>query len=271
MSTPDEHASLIERSWLAFTGLTLLELWAAHACAFFAHEYAHSFTAWILGWKANPLGLNYARPTLTVFLLQLGIDQNVDEIPIFAKGFGVQAGMICLAGALIGNALISYSASRWGNRIARVRDSRGWTMFFYWACVASIGNFIDYVPIRTFTDGTDLYQDMFAVERGFNWSPWTLLFVFGIPTAFALGYFFLRIEPETLRWLFPHSAARRVVMAVLTAFVLFDFYGAAGWADGGPIAHQMSVTSVCVIAPIAAFISAGFKRKPTRSEVTVAT
>jgi hypothetical protein len=61
------------------------------------------------------------------------------------------------------------------------------------------------------------------------------------------------------------------VMAVLTAFVLFDFYGAAGWSDGGPIAHQMSVTSVCVIAPIAAFISAGFKRKPTRSEVTVAT
>jgi hypothetical protein len=38
--------------------------------------------------------LNYAHPTLKVILLQLGIDQNVDEIPIFAGGFGVQAAII---------------------------------------------------------------------------------------------------------------------------------------------------------------------------------
>jgi len=42
-------------------------------------------------------------------------------------------------------------------------------MFWYWVCVASVGNLIDYVPIRTFTDATDLYQDMYAVERGFGW------------------------------------------------------------------------------------------------------
>jgi len=48
-------------------------------------------------------------------------------------------------------------------------------MFWYWVCVASIGNFIDYAPTRTFTDGADLYQNMFAVERGLHWSPWTLL------------------------------------------------------------------------------------------------
>jgi len=76
-------------------------------------------------------------------------------------------------------------------------------MFWYWVCVASIGNFIDYAPTRTFTDGADLYQNMFAVERGLHWSPWTLLVVFGIPAAFALAHFFLRIEPSTMRWLFP--------------------------------------------------------------------
>ena len=56
-------------------------------------------------------------------------------------------------------------------------------------CVASVGNLIDYVPIRTFTDGTDLYQDMFAVEKGFGWSPWTLLVLFGIPTVCVVAYF----------------------------------------------------------------------------------
>lgn len=116
--------------------------------------------------------------------------------------------------------------------------------------MASIGNFIDYVPVRTFTDGTDLYQDMFAMEKGFGWSPWTLLVVFGLPTLIALLYFFLRIEPSTLRWLFPNSPANRAVMVIVTTFALFAFYGAAGWSDGGPVSHQMSVVSVFVFAPL---------------------
>lgn len=91
---------------------------------------------------------------------------------------------------------------------------------------------------------------MFAVEKGFGWSPWTLLVVFGLPTLIALLYFFLRIEPSTLRWLFPNSPAKRAVTVIITAFALFAFYGAAGWSDGGPVSHQMSVVSVCVFAPL---------------------
>lgn len=187
---------------------------------------------------------------MTVFLIQLGIDQNVNEVPIFVNGYGAQAATISAAGVLVGNGLITYSLSRWGYGVARQRGSQGWAMFSYWVCVASIGNFIDYVPIRTFTDGTDLYQDMFAVEKGFGWSPWTLLVVFGLPTLIALLYFFLRIEPSTLRWLFPNSPAKRAVTVIITAFALFAFYGAAGWSDGGPVSHQMSVVSVCVFAPL---------------------
>jgi hypothetical protein len=242
----------MERSWLALVGLTLLQLWAAHACAFFAHEYAHSFTAWLLGWKSNPLALHYAHPTLKVFLIQMGIDQNVDEVPIFAAGHGMQAALISAAGALLGNGVLTYSLSRWGSAKARRDDGKRRAMFWYWVCVASVGNLLDYVPIRTFTDGTDLYQDMFAVERGLNWSPWTLLLVLGIPTALVLAWFLLRIEPSTLRWVFPQSPARRAAMAALTAFVLFDFYGAAGWSDGGPVSHRLSVISVCMVAPLAA-------------------
>jgi hypothetical protein len=257
----DRNGHIIERNWIAFAGLIVLELWAAHACAFFAHEYAHSFTAWFFGWKTNPFALNYAHPTVGVILAQRGIDQNVDEIPMFAKGFGVQAAIVSAAGMVIGNALITYSLSRWGYRVARRRNARGWAMFCYWVCVASIGNLIDYVPVRTFTDGTDLYQDTFAVEHGLQWSPWTLLVVFGIPTAFALGYFLIRIEPSTLGWFFPHSFAKRAVVAVLTAFVLFGFYGAAGWSEGGPISHRMSVVSVCIVAPLAALLTALLAKK----------
>jgi hypothetical protein len=156
---------------------------------------------------------------------------------------------------VLGNALLTFSLSRWGYRAARRRCSRAGAMLCYWICVASVGNLIDYVPIRTFTDGTDLYQDMFAVEKGFHWSPWTLLIVFGIPTAVALWYFFVRIELETLRWLFPYSAARRITVAILTALALFGFYGAAGLTGGGTIPQKISMISVGILVPIAAIIN----------------
>jgi hypothetical protein len=88
-------------------GLTIIHIWAAHALAFFPHEYAHSIVAWLLGWKSNPVDLDYAHPSLIVFLFQLGINQKVSEAPIFASGHGVDAGLIAVAGIAIGNALVS--------------------------------------------------------------------------------------------------------------------------------------------------------------------
>ena len=251
-STDTQH----EIRWPTLILFTVGMLWAAHALVLFMHEYAHSFTAWALGWKRNPLGLNYAHPTIPVFLMQLGISQNVDELPMFASGHGRQAALISAAGAVLGNGLITFPISRWLYRTAQKHAAWGWAVLAYWMTVASIGNFIDYVPIRTFITGSDLDQDMFAVERGLGWSPWTLLVVFGVPTVLAVGYFFLRIEPTTLRWLFPRSRAQRIFIAVLTAFFLFAFYGAAGWADGGVIAHKMSVISVCIVTPAVAILTA---------------
>ena len=256
----DVHATTMrqEYSWWTLVPLTLTLLWAAHGIVLFFHEYAHSFTAWALGWKQNPLALNYAHPTLTVFLLQLGISQNVDEVPIFATGHGAQAATISLAGALLGNALVSFPLSRWLYRFARRKDATAWAMFAYWMTVASIGNFIDYVPVRTFITGHDLDQDMYAVEQGFGWSPWALLLVLGLPTALAVGFFFAKTEPKALAWLFPRTRAKRTFVAVLTAFVLFDFYGAAGWSGAGTIAHVMSTASVIGVAPLVAVLTCFF-------------
>ncbi len=241
-------------TWPALLGLLLPTLWVAHALAFFAHEYAHSFTAWVLGWKANPLALTYGHPSLKVFLIQYGIDQNVDELPIFRSHHGAQAALISAAGMVLGNALITLPLSRWAYLRARHSASRGWAMLWYWTTVASVGNLIDYVPIRVFTNGTDLSSDMYPVELGFGWSPWTLLLAFGAPTALVLAWFLMRFEPEALAFLCPASRPKRACLAVLTAFALFDFYGAAGWTGGGPVSHTLSVVSVCVIAPLAAVL-----------------
>lgn len=218
---------------------------------FFTHEYAHSVTAWLLGWKSNPLDLNYAHPTLQVILLQLGIDQNVNEAPIFASGHGSDAALIAAAGAVIGNGLIALPLSRLAYRFAIRRNHFGLALFAYWCTVASIGNFFDYVPIRTFT----LEGDMGSVQRGFGWSPWTLLLIFGVPTLIALVWLFLRVVPQTLRQLFPANTARQAFVAVVTVAVMFGFFGAVGLLEGGPASHRLSMISVEFLLPAAIIVA----------------
>jgi hypothetical protein len=238
-------------SWPFLSLLLVVQLWAAHVVAFFPHEYAHSFTAWLIGWKSNPFALNYAHPTLKVLLAQMGIDQNVNELPIFASGHGHDAALIAGAGMVVGNGLITYPLSRLAYAMAMRRNLRGWAMFFYWTTVASVGNFIDYVPVRIFSAG----GDMSSIERGLGWSPWTLLVVLGIPTTCTLIYFLVRIQPSTVLWLFPHSAARRAVVVLLTGAALWGFYGAAGLVEGGPLALRMSKFSLFILLPVVTVIS----------------
>jgi hypothetical protein len=238
-------------NWPTLILLLLVQLWAAHGVVFFTHEYAHSFTAWMLGWKFNPLDLHYPPLSPLIFLIQYGIDQNVNEGPIFSSGHGIDAGLIAAAGAVVGNGLIALPLSRLAYRAAIARHRPGWALLAYWCTVASVGNFFDYVPIRTFT----LAGDMGSVQRGFGWSPWTLLVVFGLPTLIAMIWLFLRVVPQTLRQLFPASAPRQALVAVLTVSVMFGFFGAVGLLEGGPVSHRLSTVTVMFILPLAIIVA----------------
>jgi hypothetical protein len=246
----EERAARSALRWPLFAGLIGAQIWLAHAIAFFLHEYAHSTTAWLMGWKENPLAINYAHPTIPVFLLQLGISENVNYDPIFAAGRGWQAAIIAAAGMVIGNALIAYPLSLWGMRRARHRRSRAWAMFFYWLCVASVGNFIDYVPVRSLANDGDMH----TLAQGLGISPWWILLVFGVSAVVALAQFLFRVQPMLLRWALPQSAAARGVVVFLTASAIFGFYGAAGISESDPASHWMSVISVCGMTPIMTLI-----------------
>jgi hypothetical protein len=236
--------------WPTFAALLILQLWLAHAIAFFAHEYAHSTTAWLLGWKANPLALTYGHLNAGNLLAMFDIDENVNYIPIFATSHRIHAGIIAAAGLVLGNGLITYPLSLWSYATAKRRGSRIATMFSYWLIVASVGNFIDYVPIRTFSASGDIH----TAAQGFACSPWGILLVIGIPSAIALVHLFARIEPQALRSIAPTSPAQRAILAVITAAALFGFYGLAGLSNGS-ISHQMSLISLALF-PIMATLGA---------------
>ena len=236
--------------WPYLILLILMQWWLAHAIVFFAHEYAHAFVAWGLGWKASPSDLHFPPLSLKVLLIQLGIDQNVNEAPIFAAGRGADAGLIAIAGMVLGNGLITLPLSRWAYHIAQRHNARALAMLAFWCTLASVGNLIDYVPIRTFT----LDSDMGSVRKGFGWSPWTIILVLGVPTLIILVWFLWRIVPATLAWLFPESRGRRVTVAILAMAALFGFYGAVGFLDGGPTARLLSQLSLFTVLPAACLL-----------------
>lgn len=239
------------QNWPLFVLLIIAVLWLTHALAFFAHEYAHSFTAWLLGWKANPLALNYGHLTVGNILAQFDIDENVDYKPIFATSHDVQAGIIAAAGMVVGNFLITYPLSRLAYRAAKRKNNTGQAFFFYWLCAASVGNLIDYVPMRTFAPSGDMH----TVAEGFHCSPWAIIIVLGIPFLIALIHFFLKFAPQALNFILPNSRPKRITVAILTSFLIFGFYGAAGLTASDNVSHAISNVSIDFLIPLMCIIS----------------
>ena len=130
-----------------FWFLFFLLLWSAHAAGYLVHEYAHSFTAWALGYKANPLALNYGHLSVENVALLLDIDENVDYDPIFAAGKGYLASLIAVAGVLFGNGLC-YLASRKLYSFAKDQARDRLALFSFLLCLMCVGNFLSYVPVR---------------------------------------------------------------------------------------------------------------------------
>jgi hypothetical protein len=230
--------------------LVAIQLWFAHAIGFFMHEYAHSFSAWLMHYKSNPLDLNYGHLSINNILWQSDIDENVDYAPIFAGGRGPLASLIAVAGVLIGNG-ITYVVSRLLYTRAKQRKMPAWAMFFFWICVMSVGNFLCYVPVRTFTT----HADMATTAKGLNVSPWVIALVLGIPFAFALWHFLAKILPDAEAFLFPESLLSQRVLVLLTTFLLFVFFGNAGIHGYGSISHGLSVVSAFILFPVVTIIS----------------
>lgn len=229
-------------------GSFLFLLWLVHALAYCLHEYAHSFTAWALGWKANPLALSYGSLDWNNILTQADVDENVNYAPIFAAGRGAIASLIAVAGVLLGNGVF-YLVSLCGYRRAKIAGRTGLALFFFLLCVMNVGNLISYVPARTFAT----HADMATVERGLQISPWWIAMILGIPFCGVTAYFVLRVVPQAMCFFFPKESVERSLLLSLVCGMIFVFYGGAGLNHYGSISHGISLVSMDVLFPLATF------------------
>jgi len=230
-----------------------------------AHEYAHSGVAWLLHFKANPLALDYGHMSLDNFFFQEDIDENVDYAPIFAAGHGHLAALIAVAGVLLGNGL-SYLVGRWLYAKAKAKRSRAWTMFFFWICVMSAGNFVSYVPVRTFAT----HADMATTATGLGVSAWVIALVLGLPFAVAIGHLLVKMLPDAEVTLSTDEPILQGVLILLTTYALFIFYGGSGIRNYGAVSHWLSAFSKYVLFPVVTIAClqrapGGIRRTPVRS------
>jgi hypothetical protein len=112
----------------------------------------------------------------------------------------------------------------------------------FWFNFMNVGNFFDYVPIRTFAS----HGDIAHIVQGFGTSPGVAVVVLGIPTAIAMWYFFARTLPMALGWMAPSSVQRGLIVT-LCVVIMFGYFGLVGIEGYGQTSHALSLLSLCLI------------------------
>ena len=231
---------------IRFLILSFVLLLVTHAVAYLTHEYSHSLAAWSLGWMGKPFGIDYGHLTLNNVLFLGDVDDNVDYAPIFASGHGLDAAAIALAGLFVGNGLLYFVVYVLIQRTA-IGTSRLGISLAYWLALMCAGNMWDYVPLRAITT----HADMALAAKGLHRSVWALFPFIAVPSLYIVQHFFRRTFPLCQQKIADGSGNNFIILAALTAFWFFSFFGRDGInGNYGLIPQLLSIASVYLLVPL---------------------
>jgi len=142
---------------------------------------------------------------------------------------------------------VLYFVSRGIYSFARQRHRRDLLLFAFLLCLMNVGNFLCYVPVRTFATRSD----MATLDKGLHASPWCIVTVLGIPFAIAIWHFFAKLLPDACCFLFTANRIPQLGLLALSSFTVFVFpFGAAGIHGYGEASRRISIVSACVLFPV---------------------
>jgi hypothetical protein len=229
---------------ITFILITPVFILLAHYLAVFPHEYAHSFTAWLLGYKSNPFALNYGGASISNILLLLNIDQAVDNKTIYSLGHPYHVAIIAASGMAIN--MLFYIVSFLLLNAKKIASYPYCGYFLLYFNLMNLGNIYDYVPMRTFSTHGSMV-DILDIEQGLNLSPWLVYAIGGYLVAFLVWQFFTKTMITTYINLKINSTLSRAVLMIICVFILFGYFGLAGFINHGEISHFISLTSFLAI------------------------
>lgn len=237
--------------------LTPLFFLLTHYLAFFIHEYSHSFSAWAFGFKANPLALNYGDTSWQNLLFLSKVDENVD-FKQFSSAHPWIAAFIAFAGFGVGNVFLFIVS------IVFLKSASKHTpiyyYFFIWLACMNLGNFLDYVPGRTFATHGDIGE----ITTFLQISPWWIMIWLGYPVCFSVWYFYSSLLPFVYEKL-EFNVVQQFILLALITFTLFVLFGATGLHNYGPESHLIALLSIYVV-PIV-MVACGPWRKWTQRKI----
>jgi len=122
---------------------SLICILLAHYAAVLPHEYAHSFMAFVLGYKSDPLVIHFGGISVHNLILLINIDEQVDYAAMFARGDGRAAALVGFAGPGLANGTL-YLLSLFLLRQPSVRRNAFLYMLVFWFNFMNVANFFDY-------------------------------------------------------------------------------------------------------------------------------
>lgn len=219
----------------------------ANYLAVFAQEYAHSITAWMLGYKEHPFAIYFGGKSLMNLLLLFNINANVDYDLIMSAGRIRDLAVIGCAGLLVTNGVIYLVSLRLMKRSIIQRFHLVY-YFLFWMNFMSFAQIFSYIPVRTFSDNGDVAN----IVQGLNISPWWICIFCGYAVTYMIWHFFTRTLTHTYDVLQIKSNIVKAILMMLCAFPLFGYFGITGFIDNGEVAHFLSAASLFLLPGVIA-------------------
>jgi len=200
--------------------ITPLFIVLTHYLAVFPHEYMHSFMAWALGFKENPFLINYGGTNWQNLLFLRNIDENVNYLKIYNEGYTYSTAIIAFSGAGIANVLL-FALSQYLLNKKNIQQRIYTYYFLFWFNLMNLGNFYDYVPIRTFAKSGDVYIIVTALQI----SAWLIYILFGYAVCYLMWRFFSKTLIKAYQHLNTTSNIHKATLLSLCTIILFGYFG----------------------------------------------
>jgi len=230
---------------VAFIMLTpvffIVSLWVSA----FPHEYAHSITAWLFGYKLNPLDIDYGRFDWKNVLFVDGIDEHVNYFLIYLFGDRFAIGTIAFAGPFIATLLLYLASSR-VIRSTKLRRRPFLFYFIVWVNVTNLSELISYVVLRSITKHGDLGH----IEFAWGVSQWLVFTVGCVLLSIATWNFFSR----TLVVLYLVAGENRISFKCFFVFLfsvyLFAYPAARVLLENNDLFSISMSILFCILTPV---------------------
>ncbi|CAM3849124.1 hypothetical protein [Smaragdicoccus niigatensis] len=231
--------------WLLAATPVILIL--THYAAVLPHEFGHSFMAWALGLKPDPLNIHWGGSSIANVLLLINIDEHVDYSAAFDAGKNWQVAAVAFAGPGLANGGMLL-LSRWGltRRWLRSHSIAGYVLF--WFYFFNVVNLYCYIPLRVFTTG-----DVHNFIRGTGISPWAVYIVGTYVVAWAMVDLYRNALPWVLATCGFRKAPQRAIMLVLVTLIAFVYYDVPALMKDDVATTLLARTSLALVPVVLLF------------------